>query len=534
MADERSRKKQARRPRSGVRLRDVGRKMALLASANIMISLLLPWIQFGDEGINAFELAAADADVVWVEIAVWPILVLALVAGALALADRVRSLGWVIGAVEAVLGVLVVCLAGEILATIPFLRQVGVLAMGVGGLILAAAGVVLLKSPWSPSPRAAQSAFARPERLPWVTIALAAVNVIIFLALAFRDDYTTSVMREWGLIGGSIRWYAPLTSMFLHTGWLHLVSNVAVLVAVGSVLERRAGRIGFAAIYLVSGVAGALLSALVDPRMSAPLTGASGGVAGLLAACAVVAPHARVKVWFHAVVTAGRIELRASWLFAGWFALQALGGFYLAIGSADHVAYWCHIGGVVLGVAAGLGLRAVGLVRPVETSGGAEEERAAKRRRRGGQAFALLPHVIAGVCVLVSVVSIALIFTSGSLIGALARFERAWNSGRIERVEEMFRPESRGELGAGLRRVLVEYDDAAREGRTDYRIALSRASVREDECLAAYLSVPELRDPYRAAEGGRVLVTLVRSGGAWWVRGLDLNQIDPGDGGRRP
>jgi membrane associated rhomboid family serine protease len=531
MPDERSRRKRARKPRRVVRLRDVGRKMALLAAANILLSLLLPWIQYGDEGINAFELASMD--LVWVEIAVWPVLVLALAAGGLAFADRMRSLGWVIGAVEAVLGVLLVGLAGEILVTIPLLRQVGVVAMGVGGFLHLASGVVLLVAPWSPSPRAAESVFARPGRLPWVTITLAAMNTIIFLALAFRDDYTTSVMREWGIIGGSIRWYAPLTSMFLHAGWLHLVSNVAVLVAVGAVLERRVGRIAFAVIYLVSGVAGALLSAVVDPRMSVPLVGASGGVAGLLAACAVVAPGARVRVWFHAVVTAGRIELRASWLFAGWFALQALGGFYLAIGSADHVAYWCHIGGVALGAAAGIGLRAGGLVRPDETGG--EEAKASSRRRHGGKSFVLLPHVIAGVCVLVSVASVALTFTSGSLMGALARFERAWNSGRIERVEEMFRPESREELGGRLREALATRDDdAAREGGTGFRVALSRTSVRENECLAAYLSVPEDRDPYRVADGGRVLVTLVRSGGTWWVRALDLSGIDPDGGARRP
>ncbi len=538
MGDERRGRRRARRLGSGVRLRDAGRKMALLASADILLSLLLPWIQRGEEGLNAFELGSPM--LLWVAIAIWPILVMALAAGVLALVDRVRSLGRVIGVAEILLGCLVTGLAGEILATIVILRQVGVVAMGVGGLLLICSGAVLLKAPWTPSPRARESVFAHPERLPWVSITLVAANVVTFLALAFRDDYTTAVIREWGLIGGSVRWYAPVTSMFLPAGWCHLISNAAVLVAVGARLERRAGRPAFTAIYLVSGVAGALLSALVDPRTSTPLVGASGGVAGLLAACAALAPRARLRVWFYAVVTASRIELGASWLFAGWFALQALGGFYLAIGSTDTIAYWGHIGGVVVGLAAGVGLRAAGLAQVAEKGGGevgsttlspprgeAEGEGEAEtdngsagtipagRRPRKARTLDMLPHVLVAVCILLSLVSVALTFTSGSMIGALSRFERAWNSGRLEDVEAMLRPESRDRMGTWLR------------GRsTDFLIALRRAERRDDDCLAAFVTAKGGGDPYRAQDGEELRAIFRRSDGRWWLRTIRMPSVD--------
>jgi membrane associated rhomboid family serine protease len=134
-----------------------------------------------------------------------------------------------------------------------------------------------------------------------------------------------------------------VTGLFLHAGLLHAASNLLFLWLVGRAVEDALGRRRFAALYAASGIAGALaqiVGAAAGGRgLMVPIIGASGAIAGVLAAWALLARGAR------------RIAVAA---IAGWAALQLASAIF---GGSPGVAYLAHLGGLVTG---GLIARALG------------------------------------------------------------------------------------------------------------------------------------------------------------------------------
>jgi len=129
------------------------------------------------------------------------------------------------------------------------------------------------------------------RRLPWVTIALAAINIAVFGWELAAGASVTSPSPQWLLDHGGN--FGPrtlaageswrlLTSMFLHVGLLHLVMNMIGLIDGGRHVERMYGRYGFLALYLVSGLAGSLASALRSTSVVS--AGASGAIFGVFGA----------------------------------------------------------------------------------------------------------------------------------------------------------------------------------------------------------------------------------------------------------
>jgi membrane associated rhomboid family serine protease len=82
---------------------------------------------------------------------------------------------------------------------------------------------------------------------------------------------------------------------------------------------------------------------LVLPASKLPLIGASGAVAGVIAAYLIL--HPRVMVW---VLAFRFIPLRisAAWVLGIWVATQL---FMVLLSQPDQVAWWAHIGGMVTG-----------------------------------------------------------------------------------------------------------------------------------------------------------------------------------------
>ena len=107
--------------------------------------------------------------------------------------------------------------------------------------------------------------------------------------------------------------------MFLHAGWLHLISNMLFLWVFADNVEDAFGYFAFVLFYLLCGIAGALAHVLMSPDSPAPLIGASGAVSGVIGAYALLYPKARV--W---ILLFFRIPLRISaiWVLGGWFLLQ--------------------------------------------------------------------------------------------------------------------------------------------------------------------------------------------------------------------
>lgn len=135
---------------------------------------------------------------------------------------------------------------------------------------------------------------AKPLRRPFVTWGLFAINVMVYLAQVFSGvnwlDPSPKSMLGWG---GNLAAYSLtdqpwrlLTSMFLHVGLMHLVLNMYMLLAFGSMVERRFGPARTLLVYLLSGLVGSLVSALwhLDPLKQVIGAGASGALMGLCGA----------------------------------------------------------------------------------------------------------------------------------------------------------------------------------------------------------------------------------------------------------
>jgi membrane associated rhomboid family serine protease len=133
--------------------------------------------------------------------------------------------------------------------------------------------------------------------------------------------------------------------MFLHAGWMHLISNMLFLWVFADNVEDAFGHWGFLVFYLICGIAGALAHTFLQPSSHAPLIGASAAVSGVLGAYIVLFPKARV--W---ILLLMRLPLRipAIWVLGGWFVFQIV-SLVIATEEDVSVAWWAHIGGFVVG-----------------------------------------------------------------------------------------------------------------------------------------------------------------------------------------
>src|SRR3989442_9736481 len=118
-------------------------------------------------------------------------------------------------------------------------------------------------------------------------------------------------------------WLSIVTAMFMHAGWLHLGGNMLFLWIFGDNVEHRAGPILFLAFYLLAGLVGSTAEILSSPASPIPSLGASGAISGVLGAYIVLYPRNRVTAFIF------RFLLQVpAWVVLGmWIALQLFNGF---------------------------------------------------------------------------------------------------------------------------------------------------------------------------------------------------------------
>src|SRR5215475_3190397 len=90
-------------------------------------------------------------------------------------------------------------------------------------------------------------------------------------------------------------WLAVIVSMFLHGSLLHIGGNLLFLWVFGNNVEDVFGKVGFALFYLVGGIVATLTHVLVDVSSTVPMIGASGAIAAVMGAYAVLFPGAKVR-----------------------------------------------------------------------------------------------------------------------------------------------------------------------------------------------------------------------------------------------
>ena len=205
-------------------------------------------------------------------------------------------------------------------------------------------------------------------RFQFVTFAIIALNIIVFLLFgAFQGDaYRSAIAEGFGMVPQefikALSVSVPhqpvpeiatiFTSLFIHAGWIHLTVNMLFMWVFADNVEDAFGYLGFGFFYLICGVMGGLLHAVMMPNSAQPLIGASSAVSGVLASYLVLYPRARVWVLMFVAIP---VPLPAVWVLCGWLGLQIL-GLSLALPGRD-VAFWAHIGGFATGLILTLLLR---------------------------------------------------------------------------------------------------------------------------------------------------------------------------------
>ena len=145
----------------------------------------------------------------------------------------------------------------------------------------------------------------------------------------------------------------PITSMFLHGGWAHLLGNMLFFWVFGNNIEDAMGPIRFVAFYLICGLAAAAAQIAIDPFSPVPMVGASGAISGVMGGYLLLYPRARVNMLFIFVIIIRIIPLPAWLVLLWWFALQLLGAAPILAGgpsAAGGVAVMAHVGGFVAGL----------------------------------------------------------------------------------------------------------------------------------------------------------------------------------------
>jgi membrane associated rhomboid family serine protease len=151
-------------------------------------------------------------------------------------------------------------------------------------------------------------------------------------------------------------WLTILTSMFLHADILHIAGNMLFLWVFGNNIEDSTGRLRFIAFYLLAGAIAVYAQALLDTESTQPTIGASGAVAGVLGAYALLHPQARVLTLVFIIFFVTVVEIPAMIMLGIWFVLQFLPAVgQLATpevaGEGGGVAYLAHVGGFLFGLA---------------------------------------------------------------------------------------------------------------------------------------------------------------------------------------
>jgi membrane associated rhomboid family serine protease len=143
-------------------------------------------------------------------------------------------------------------------------------------------------------------------------------------------------------------WFTPLTSMFMHGGWMHLIGNMWFLWIFGNNVEDSMGHARFLAFYLLCGLAAAAAQTIVDPASIVPMVGASGAIGGVMGAYVMLYPrvHVHMLVFLGFFVTT--IAVPAVFMLGYWFVLQLLSG-WMSNAAEGGVAFWAHVGGFVAG-----------------------------------------------------------------------------------------------------------------------------------------------------------------------------------------
>lgn len=197
---------------------------------------------------------------------------------------------------------------------------------------------------------------------PYVTWSLMGICIVIFLVMlmmpyeeSFRILYLYGMVPRrysdplWGELNGMPfdGYLSFFTSLFLHGGWIHIIMNMWFMWIFADNVEDRMGRLNFLVFYLLCGMLATATQYFARKYIEIPVVGASGAIAGVLAAYYFLYPYERVICYFFPIV----IHLPAVAFLGLWVIIQL---YYITTatyvqGATMDSAWWAHLGGFISG-----------------------------------------------------------------------------------------------------------------------------------------------------------------------------------------
>jgi membrane associated rhomboid family serine protease len=198
--------------------------------------------------------------------------------------------------------------------------------------------------------------------VPVVNYALIAVNLVVFgvqASAAAGGVDVDAVVAPWTIVPAQLVAH-PLaalptlfTHMFLHASVAHVAGNMLFLWIFGDNVEDALGHARYALFYLACGLVAALAQVAIGPHSTVPMLGASGAIAGVLAAYGVLYPMSPISVlnpipimWFFWGLTI----LLPAWIVIAEFFVANLWDAFASSTQAGGVAFAAHVGGFVAGL----------------------------------------------------------------------------------------------------------------------------------------------------------------------------------------
>ncbi len=208
---------------------------------------------------------------------------------------------------------------------------------------------------------------------PWVTISLIISNVIVFILQIMHPGGFEESVYTWGEIPQRIwagenvmgtefpAWVTLFTSMFLHGGLEHIIGNMWMLWLVGDNIEWLLGRARFFAFYIACGFLANIATVILGSGSDQPGVGASGAIAGVMAAYLIFYPRAKFTslifarpfgFWHAATGEVGFIyrNISAYYFIGWWILLQIIISMGLIMANVNmNLGLYAHAAGAIAG-----------------------------------------------------------------------------------------------------------------------------------------------------------------------------------------
>lgn len=195
-------------------------------------------------------------------------------------------------------------------------------------------------------------------KFPIVNLALIVANIYVFFK-ELTVPNIESFISLYALIPQNIDFSKTetllpfATSLFLHAGFLHILSNMWFLWVFGDNVEAAMGHLQYLVFYIFCGVAASLAQYLFIPNAALPMIGASGAIAGVLGAYLRFFPHHSIDTIVPVFGLPVIVAIPAGFMLIYWFITQAFNGvasILIATVSVGGIAYIAHAGGFTAGL----------------------------------------------------------------------------------------------------------------------------------------------------------------------------------------